>query len=118
MTSLIACLTTGKGSWGAVSELMNSENWDKIFLVTNKFGSEKFTSNKEFHFIIIDSDSEIDEIKRKVISDIKGKIIDTEVAFNMLSGTGKEHMAILSAILNAGYGVRLVTTENKKLIVH
>lgn len=118
MTSLIACLTTGKGTWAAVSEIMNSENWEKIFLITNKFGSEKFTSNKEFTFIIIDPDSEMDEIKKIVMQEIKGKILDTEVAFNMMSGTGKEHMAILSAILNSGLGVRLVTSENKKLIVH
>jgi len=118
VTSLIACLTTGKGSWAAVSELMNSENWTKIFLITNKFGTEKFTSNKELSFIIIDPDSELDEIKKTVIRELKGKILDTEVAFNMMSGTGKEHMAILSAILNSGFGVRLVTSENKRLIVH
>ena len=44
------------------------------------------------------------------------KIVGTEVALNMISGTGKEHMALLSAVLKSGLGVRIVanTVEGMK----
>ena len=115
MTSLIACLTTGKGTWGAVSELMNSTDWNKVFLVTNKFGSEKFTSQKEFEFILVDVDAPLKEIRNSIVSQLKGKIIDTEVAVNIASGTGKEHMAVISAVLNLGLGLRLVHSVEGKM---
>ena len=36
------------------------------------------------------------------------KIKDSEVAVNFVSGTGKEHMALLSALLKLGIGIRLL----------
>jgi hypothetical protein len=39
---------------------------------------------------------------------LKDKIKGTEVALNLVSGTGKEHMAILAALLKLGVGIRLV----------
>lgn len=117
MTYLIACLTTGKGTWSTVNELMNSEAWEKTFLVTNDFGREKFTSKKPFEFIIINPDSPLKDIKTAIVSQLKGKIKDLEVAVNFSSGSGKEHMALLSAILNLGYGIRIVDVENGKIEV-
>ncbi|MGV8168737.1 MAG: hypothetical protein ACP5N3_01645 [Candidatus Nanoarchaeia archaeon] len=117
MTCLIACLTTGKGTWSTVNELMNSEAWEKTFLITNDFGKEKFTSKKPFEFIIINPDAPLKEIKSAIVSQLKGKIKDLEVAVNFSSGSGKEHMALLSAILNLGYGIRIVDVENSRLEV-
>jgi hypothetical protein len=117
MTSLIACLTTGKGSWAAVNELINSTEWEKIYLVTNDFGKEKFTTTKNFEFVIINPDSSTNEIKTSVYSQLKGKLRETEVALNFISGSGKEHMAIISAILNLGLGVRLVDCKDGKMDV-
>ena len=39
MTELVACLTTGKGSWTEVAKLIAGENWEKVYLIT------KFTNN-------------------------------------------------------------------------
>jgi hypothetical protein len=117
MTSLIACLTTGKGSWAIVNELINSTEWEKIYLVTNDFGREKFTTNKNFEFVIINPDASTEEIKNSVFSQLKGKIKETEVALNFCSGSGKEHMAVISAVLNLGLGVRLVDCKNGKMDV-
>ncbi|MFA6072717.1 MAG: hypothetical protein WC758_01225 [Candidatus Woesearchaeota archaeon] len=117
MTSLIACLTTGKGGWARVSELMNSMEWEKIYLITNEFGKLNFKSNKSFELIIINPDEPIDEIKSAIILQLKGKIKDLEVALNISSGSGKEHMAIISAILSSGLGLRIVEVENGKMKV-
>ncbi len=115
MGVLVACLTTGKGTWGAVSDAMRSADWTKIYIVTNKFGKEKFTHQKPFEFIEINSDGSLEEIRDSVASGLRGKILDTEAGLNMESGTGKEHMAILSALLRLGLGVRIISSENGKL---
>ncbi|MBU0667234.1 MAG: hypothetical protein ABIC91_02960 [Nanoarchaeota archaeon] len=112
MTVLIACLSTGKGTWGHVASLINAEDWDKIFLITNDFGKEKFTSTKPAEFICIDSNKETLVLQNELIDKLKGKILDTEVALNMFSGSGKEHMVLLSAILKLGLGIRLVLVSN------
>jgi len=36
------------------------------------------------------------------------KTDDTEVAVNFISGSGNEHMSILSTLLKLGLGIRLV----------
>jgi len=40
---------------------------------------------------------------------LKGKIRGIEAAVNLISGTGKEHMAIMSALLKLGLAIRFVT---------
>lgn len=117
MTSLIACLTTGKGSWAQVSELIKSTDWEKVYLITNDFGKEKFTSPKPFEFVIINPDAESREIMTSVHSQLKGKLKETEVALNFISGSGKEHMAVLSAVLSLGVGVRLVDLKQGNMDV-
>ena len=108
MATLIACLSTGKGTWGHVSALIAQEEWDHIFLVTNEFGREKYTNEKEFTPIIIDNRKDAAELSKDVKEALDGAIEDTEVALNMVSGAGNEHMAVLSALLQLGLGVRLV----------
>jgi len=106
MTSFIAFLGTGKGTWGHVSRLMN-EKWDNIFLVGNNF-ARKFTHEKKFEFIEIDEKSSVDVIKTIIVGSLKGKINDTEVALNIVSGDGREHSALISSVMEAGYGFRLI----------
>ena len=108
MTELIACLSTGKGTWGHVSRLIQEQNWEKIFLITNDFGKENFSAQKPAEFIIIDSRKALTEVRDEIKEKLKDKIKGTEVALNMASGIGKEHMALLSALLQLGVGIRIV----------
>ena len=108
MSILIACLSTGKGTWGHVSRLIADGQWDKIFLVTNEFGKENFNNEKKAELILVDSRKGIEEIRDEIKNGLKGKIPDTEVSINFISGEGKEHMALLSAIIQLGLGVRFV----------
>jgi len=113
MTILIACLSSGKGTWGHVGRLIAEHDWDKIFLITNDFGKENFKAEKPFEFIVVDSIKPMDELILDIKNVLASKKLGTEVALNMISGTGKEHMALLSAILKLGLGVRLVSlTKN------
>lgn len=107
MTSLIACLSTGKGTWGHVSRLIEDGSWDKVFLITNEFGKENFQKIKNTELILIDPNKGIKDIQQEIMDQLKDKI-EGEVALNMVSGTGKEHMALLSALLKLGLGIRLM----------
>lgn len=108
MSTLIACLSTGKGTWGHVSRLIKENSWDKVFLITNEFGKENFTRSENTELIIINQSQGIKELAAEIESKLKNKIKDPEVALNLVSGTGKEHTAILSAVLKLGLGIRLV----------
>ena len=110
MTQLIACLSTGKGTWKEVTSLINSENWDSIFLITNDFGKEKFTSmSKKTEMIVFNFDQDLKQLRDEIKLKLKPKIRGTEVAVNFVSGSGKEHMALVSALLQLGVGIRFVT---------
>jgi hypothetical protein len=60
-------------------------------------------------FVIINSNESIELLIDKIQEALKEKITGTEVALNLISGSGKEHMAVLSALLKLGLGIRLVT---------
>ena len=116
MTSLIACLSTGKGTWMQVIDLIKAEEWDKIYLVTNEFGKEKFSTDKPVEFVVIDVEKPMQHLVEDIRSELHGKINDLETALNIISGSGKEHMALISAVLKLGLAVRYVTSENGKVI--
>lgn len=116
MGVLIALLSTGKGTWGEVGRLVNAEEWDEVYLVTTEFGKEKFTTEIDVNFILIDRGSDVKELSDKIKEDLTGKIQDTEVALNLSSGSGKEHMAVLSGIMKLGLGIRLVS-YNEGLVI-
>ena len=98
MPQLIACLSTGKGTWGHVNRLIDEGNFDNIILITNEFGKENFTKNDKTDLIIIDPNKGITELQADIFSQLKEKKLETEIALNLVSGTGKEHMALLSAL--------------------
>ncbi len=109
MTILIASLGAGKGSWTYIIELVKKQEWEQVMLVTNSFGAERFSvPGRELAFVIIDDTKEIPEITQQILTQLKGKSLGMEVALNIVSGTGKEHMALLSSLLKLGVGIRLV----------
>ena len=108
MTDLVACLSAGEKSWKHVARLVKEEDWKKIFLITDDFGKKNFKSDKNVEFIVVDSKKPVFELIEDIRKGLKGRITDLEIALNIVSGTGKEHMAILSALLKLGVGVRLM----------
>lgn len=108
MTELIACLSTGKGTWGHVSRLMQDGKWDKVFLITNDYGKENFNKDDKTELIAINLNQGIKELRDEILNNLKGKIKSAEVALNVISGMGREHMALISALLKLGIGFRLV----------
>jgi len=115
MTDLVALLSTGKGTWTEVAKLMNNQDWDNIFLITNEFGQKTFNKKENMEFIVVNPNLSIEILIEKIKSQLENKIQGTEVALNMISGSGKEHMALLSALLKLGLGIRLVSFTNNRI---
>ncbi|HLC66335.1 MAG TPA: hypothetical protein VJK52_01715, partial [Candidatus Nanoarchaeia archaeon] len=66
------------------------------------------TASTPVNFLIIDPTKPTGTLSEDIRVQLAGKIQDLEVAVNFISGTGKEHMALLSALLKLGLGIRLV----------
>ena len=49
----------------------------------------------------------LNELREDILKNLKGRIKDVEVDVNFVSGTGREHMALMSALLKLGTGIRL-----------
>ncbi len=117
MTELVACLSTGKGSWAELYQLIKAAPWEKIILVTNDFGKEKFDrSAGNVEFVVISPEKPIAELTEDIRKEIASRIKGLEVALNVVSGSGKEHMALIAALIRLGVGFRLVahTAEGLK----
>lgn len=108
MTDLVACLSSGEKSWMHVSRLIREQDWSKVFLITNDLGRKNFKAEKNVEVVVVDFQKPVFELIEDIRKGLKGKITDLEVALNLVSGNGKEHMAILSALLKLGVGVRLM----------
>ena len=104
---LVALLSTGKGTWAQVAGLLNQGEWDNVILLGSSF-AKQFTSSKRFEFIEVDLDLKLKDLKEEFLKKLKGKINGTEVALSIASGDGKEHMALISALLSVPAGVRFV----------
>ncbi|MBS3086259.1 hypothetical protein J4422_00995 [Candidatus Pacearchaeota archaeon] len=112
---LIALLSTGKGTWGQVSGLIKHGDWEKIILLGSDF-AEKFTADKKFEFIKVDLDKKLVDLKEEFLKKLKGKIAGTEVSLSIASGDGKEHMALISALLNLPVGIRFAALTKDGVI--
>jgi hypothetical protein len=115
MTELVACLSTGKGTWVDVIKLLKSEKWDTVFLITNQFGKDNYKADEKTGLVVLDDRKSADMLVKDIIASLTDKLIGPEIAVNLISGSGKEHMAVISALLKMGYGIRLVHVLNDKV---
>ena len=112
---LVALLSRGEGTWAQVSGLMKFGEWDNVILVGDEFSSQ-FKSDKKFEFIKVDLSSRIKDLRDELSKKLKGKINGTEVALSIASGDGKEHMALISALLNFPVGIRFAALTKEGVI--
>ncbi len=109
---LVAFLGNDKETWGQVTALMNRGEWEKIILVKSK-DSDDYSASKEAETIIIDTTKPLTEIKNELMQKLKQKLSGFDAHLSIASGNGKEHMALISALLSIPVGIRLVVfTKN------
>lgn len=111
---LVAFLGTGKGTWGQIAGVINHGEWEQIILIGNSF-AKQFTVKKDFEFIEITA-SQIIDLKEEIMKKLNGKIKGTEVALSIASGDGKEHMALISALLSLPVGIRFTVLTKDGLV--
>jgi len=111
---LVALISSGKGTWGQVAGVINQGEWDSIILIGNDF-AKKFSVEKDFEFIETKSSGIVD-LKEEINKKLKGKIKGTEVALSIASGEGREHMALISALLNLPVGIRFTALTKDGII--
>lgn len=104
---LITFLGADKETWGQIVALINRGEWDKIILVKNK-NCEDVSFSKECEIVNVNSDRPLVELKKEIVNNLQGRLGGLEVALTIASGNGKEHMALISALLGIPVGIRLV----------
>ena len=112
---LIALLSSGKGTWAQVSGLMKHKEWEKIILLGDDF-SKDFKHEKPFEFIKVDLSKRIKDLREEFSQKLKGKLEGMEVALSIASGDGKEHMALVSALINLPVGIRFAALTKDGVI--
>ena len=102
-----------KQNWAQLNALIKRGEWENIFIIKDK-NSEVFPLNEKGQFIEIDSDKSLLEVKKEIMEKLSGYLSkDFEVALSIASGTGKEHMALISALLSVPVGIRFVAFTKK-----
>ena len=116
MTELIALLSTGKGTWSNVSKIIQDGGFSRVFIITNDFGSQNFTKRDNMEIIVVNFDKPLKELSIDMVSALKDKVSGIETGINFISGAGKEHMALLAAVMKLGLNFRLIIlTEQGKI---
>lgn len=115
MTTLIAMLSSGKGTWGHVNSLIGLREWDKVYLICNDFSHENFEVKSQNIIKLKIDEKNIEKSLRILSGFFKKEVRDFEVALNLVSGSGIEHMIVLSSVLKAGLGLRFVYSENNEM---
>lgn len=113
---LVALLSTGKGSWNEVNQVIENGEWEKVILIGNEF-AKKFNCSKKADFVLVNLDSDVDLLREEITSKLKSKIEGIEVALSIASGTGKEHIALISALMNVPAGIKFISFSEKGMSV-
>lgn len=112
---LIALLGKGEGTWGQVAGVVNHGDWENILVLGDSF-AKQFNIKKDYEFVEINNSLPIMDLKNEIMSKLKGKIKGTEVALSIASGDGKQHMALISALLSLPTGIRFTVLTKDGLV--
>jgi len=94
---------------------MTHGEWDKVIILGDDL-AKSFSHAKNFEFIKINLDHKLKDLKEDFMNKLKGKIDGTETALSIASGDGKEHMALISALINLPVGIRFAALTKDGVI--
>ena len=104
----VAFIGADKENWGQVTALLNRLEYEKCILVMNS-NADGFPLPEKCKAIEIKPDMPLLAMKDYLIEKLKPLLSgDFEVSLSIASGNGKEHMALVSALLNVPVGVKMV----------
>lgn len=113
MVSLVALMSSDTGNWKQVAALINCTKWDNVYLICNDlaYSNIDLKGVTKYKFDETNPINSIFELTKI----FKTEISDFEVCINLSSGTGIEHMSLVSSVLKSGLGLRFVYCENNKV---
>ncbi len=119
MAQLVALLSKGEGTWGQVSGLIKRGEWEKIIVVGSAFARNFLVEGVQFDFVEVDLGKPLVALKKELLEKLKPKLdsdFSSEVSLSIASGDGKEHMALLSALLSIPVGVRFTALTKDGIV--
>lgn len=113
----VGILSKGEGTWGQIAGLMKKGEWERIIIIGPKYASE-FKCEVPFDFIEYDDEKPLVSLKDYLKEKLQDKLGDSfsDVALSIASGSGKEHMAIISALQSIPRGIRFVALTKEGII--
>ena len=110
---LVAFLGKDKENLGQITALINKGEWEKILLLKNK-DTPNIQTTKQYKTLTINNSLPLFELKEEMKEKLSSSLAkEFEVALSLASGTGKEHMALISALLSVPVGIKIVAfTKN------
>jgi hypothetical protein len=105
---LVAYINQDASTYGQISALINRmEGLEQIIIVKEKSTPMPF-SNPTCKALDVDSSKDLISFKEEIQNALKPHLKeDFEVALSLASGNGKEHMALISALLTIPVGIKL-----------
>ncbi len=114
MTTFVALLGAGKGTWVEVHNILKSGSFEKAILFIDDWAAKNYRNEYGAITVPLPEDA-----TQQQLIDIMGQHLragidhdDLDVAINIASGTGKQHAALITSLLTLGFGIRLVSYEN------
>ena len=111
--NLVAFVGKDKEGLGQISALINHFECERIFIVKDK-NTPELIKNRKCKFVSFDMQKDIISLKNEIKEKLQKELsADFEVALSLPSGSGKEHMALISALLAIPIGIKLVVYTKK-----
>ena len=106
--NLVIYVGEDRESYGQITALINRSESESIVLVKNKKVID-FPFDERCKIIEVDTSADINSLREDIKEKVKKEIgKEFEISLSIASGTGKEHMALISALLAIPVGVKFV----------
>lgn len=103
----VAYVGEDKENWGQITALLNRIEAETCVLVMSK-NVTTFPANDQCRIIAIDPSKPLVALKEELMDKLRPILKgEFEVSLSLASGNGKEHMALISALLNIPVGIKL-----------
>ena len=89
--------------------------WEKVIIVGGE-NAKNFNTEKPTEFIQVDLNLRLKDLRDDFSKKLKGKLEGMEVALSIATGNGKEHMALISSLINLPMGIRFAALTKEGVI--
>jgi len=112
----LGLLSTGKGTWGQIVGLIEKGDWEKIVVIGPSYAEKFSMPGKKVNFIKADFDKPLQDLIKDFKEKLSGKFEGMEVALSLASGSGREHMALMSALIQIPLGIKFTALTKDGIV--